>query len=88
MRVKLTFIEKDFRGNRLSMREEILQGESQKNLTRGHVARLIQRHHPELSFACKVTLSDAYEDPHRWHVKTFRVETNHWMYVYADPLAT
>jgi hypothetical protein len=41
MRVKLTLIERDFRGTELSRREEILQGESAKSATRNHVARLI-----------------------------------------------
>jgi len=49
MRVKLVWIEQDFRGNHLSTREELLEGESAKNLTRNHVARLIARHHPEPS---------------------------------------
>jgi hypothetical protein len=33
MRVKLVWIERDFRGKELSKREEILRGESAKNAT-------------------------------------------------------
>lgn len=51
MRVKLFWVERDFRGSELSKREEILHGESTKKPTRNLVARLIARHHPELQFA-------------------------------------
>ena len=56
MRVKIVWVERDFRGSELSGREEILQGESAKALTRNQVARLIARHHPELQFASRSCL--------------------------------
>ena len=48
MRVKLVWIERDFRGKELSKREEILHGESAKIPSRNHAARLIARPHPPL----------------------------------------
>lgn len=86
MRVKLVWIERDFRGNHLSQREEILEGESAKSLTRNHVARLIARQHPELGFAGQIMLIDASEAPYKWHVKAIKQDSNKWMYVCADPM--
>jgi hypothetical protein len=86
MRVKLTLIERDFRGTELSRREEILQGESAKSATRNHVARLIARSHRELQFASRVMLLDASEEGHKWYVRATQVNSNHWIYVYADPV--
>lgn len=86
MRVKLVWIEQDFRGNHLSQREELLEGESSKSLTRNHVARLIARHHPELGFAGRIMLIDASEKPYKWYVKAIKQDANKWMYVYADPM--
>lgn len=87
MRVKLVWIEEDFRGNYLSQREEFLEGESAKSLTRNHVARLIARHHPELQSAGRVMLIDASEEPYKWRiVKPIRRDSNRWVYVYAEPV--
>jgi len=86
MRVKLTFIERDVRGADLSSREEILHGESEKNPTRNHVARLIAAHHPELKSVTRVMLISATETGHKWYVKASQVTSNRWLYVYADPL--
>jgi hypothetical protein len=86
MRVKLTYIEKDFRGKELANREEVLQGESAKSLTRNHVARLIARHHPELASAGGMWLLDASETAHKWYIRATRLDTNRWLYVYADPI--
>ena len=87
MRVRLIFIETDFRGNNLSQREEIIEGESSKSVTRNHVASLIARHHPELKHAGGVWLLDSSETPHRWYVHTQKVAQNRWLNVYADPVA-
>ena len=84
MRVKLVWIEQDFRGNHLSTREELLEGESAKNLTRNHVARLIARHHPELQFAGGTILLDAFEEPYKWYVKAIKQESDRWEYVYPN----
>ena len=86
MRVKLTFIERDFRGTDSSSREEILRGESAKNPTRNHVARLIAAQHPELKSVTQVMLISATETGHKWYVKASRLTSNRWLYVYADPL--
>jgi hypothetical protein len=86
MRVKLIFIERDFSGKDLSTREEVLESESAKSLTRNHVARLIARHHPELRHAGGVWLLDASETNHRWYVQTEKLGSNKWLTVYADPL--
>jgi len=83
MRVKLVWIEQDFRGNHLSKREELLDGEAAENFTRNHVARLIARHHPELHSAGSIML-DALEDPYKWYVKAIQQESNRWVYVYAE----
>jgi hypothetical protein len=69
MRVRLVWIERDFQGKELSKREEILCGESAKNPTRTHIARLTPRHHPQLQFAGKVLLVNASEEGHKWYVK-------------------
>jgi hypothetical protein len=88
MRIKLTYIERDFRGKEFSRREEILEGESSKSATRNHVARLIVRHHPELQFAGRVSLIDSSEEGHRWYLRSTKVSENRWVEVYADPLGT
>jgi hypothetical protein len=87
MRVKLVWVERDFRGTELSRREEILNGESAKTPTRNQVARLIARHHPELQFAGRVMLLDASEEDYKWHVRANKMGSNCWSYVYADPIA-
>ena len=61
MRVKLIFVERDFRGKDLCTREEVLNCDSEKSLTRNHVAKLIARHHPELEHAGGLWLLDASE---------------------------
>ena len=86
MRVKLTFVERDFRGNDLATREECLQGESAKSLTRNHAAKLIARHHPELRSAGGVWLLDASETNHKWFIGAQKLGPNRWVYAYADPL--
>jgi hypothetical protein len=86
MRVKLVWVERDFRGSELSRREEILRGESTKSPTRNHVARLIARHHPELQFASRVMLGDASEEGYKWYVRANQMSSNRWVYIYAEPL--
>lgn len=86
MQVKLTFIERDFRGNDLTTREEFLKGESAKSLTRNHAAKLIARHHPELKSAGGLWLLDASETSHKWFIGAEKLGPNKWVYVYADPL--
>ena len=86
MQIRLVWIERDFRGKKLSEREEILHGESAKNPTRNHVARLIARHHPELQFADRIMLTNASEEGYKWYVKATKADSGHWVYVYADPV--
>jgi hypothetical protein len=86
MRIKLIFIERDARGNDLSTREEVLEDESAKSLTRNHVAKLIARHHPELRHAGGVWLLNAFETNYKWYVHTEKLGRNRWLTVYADPL--
>ena len=87
MRVKLIFVARDFRGKDLCTREEVLNGDSEKSLTRNHVAKLIARHHPELEHAGSLWLLDASETSNKWYVGTQRLGSNRWLTVYADPLA-
>ena len=68
------------------MREEVLQGESAKNLTRNQAAKLIGRHHPELRRVGRVWLLDASETVYEWYLGTEKLGPNKWLYVYADPL--
>jgi hypothetical protein len=77
MRVKLTYIERDFRGK---------EGESSKSTTRNHVARLILRHHAELQFAGQLFLIDSPEEGHKWYLRSRKVAQNRWIEVFADPL--
>lgn len=86
MRVRLVWVERDFRGSELSRREEVLHGESAKTPTRNQVARLMARHRPELQFASRVILVDASEEGYRWHVRANKMGSNCWSYVYAEPL--
>ena len=86
MRVKIIFVETDSRGNDLTTREEILEGESTKTPTRNHVAKLIARHHPELLHAGGVWLLNSSETNYKWYVRTDRLGPNKWLNVYADPL--
>jgi hypothetical protein len=86
VRVKLIFIERDRRGNELQVREEFLESDSTKSLTRNHVAKLIARHHPEMQHAGGVMLLDASETPYKWFVDATQLGTNRWLYVYAHPL--
>jgi hypothetical protein len=86
MQVKLVWIERDFRGKKISEREEILRGESAKSLTRNHVARLIARHHPELQFASRIMLVNASEEGYKWYVKATKTDSGNWIDVYANPV--
>ena len=86
MKVRLLWVQRDFRGNELNRREEILQGESTKSPTRNYVARLIARHHPELVSVDRVHLLDAHETDCKWYVRSYRVNSNCWETAYAEPL--
>jgi hypothetical protein len=85
MIVRLVCLERDFRGNVLSKREEYLHGDSEKNPTKNYVGRLIARFHPELVSVDKVHLLDSSETEYRWYVNSFKTGSNCWVTFYADP---
>jgi hypothetical protein len=48
MRVKLIFVDRDRMNRHKVIREEFLQGESKKPLTKNRVSKMVKRFHPEL----------------------------------------
>jgi hypothetical protein len=86
MKVRLIWVERDFRGDEVNEREELLKSESAKNPTRNQVAKLIARHHPEFMSVTRVDLLRSLESGFKWYVKSTRLGPNRWLTVYADPL--
>jgi hypothetical protein len=87
MRVRLVWIDRNFRREDISRREEILDGESVKNPNRAHISKLIARHYPNLTMAGGlVWLIDSDQPGFRWHVKSWQKDKNVWTEVYAEPL--
>jgi hypothetical protein len=86
LKIKLIWIEKDFRGNEVALSQEILHGESAKTPTRNQVAKLIARLHPELISVTRVSLLNSSETSHKWYVKSNQLGPNRWLTVYADPM--
>jgi hypothetical protein len=89
MKVRLVWIETNFRNEELSRREEILESESQKTPTRHYVSRLIARVHPELRTVDRVFLAESFRDDLRWRVGLVggtQLGPNRWLQVYADPV--
>lgn len=86
MLVKLLWIERDFRGQELSRRQETLKGESFKTPTRNQISRLIRRCHPELSSVDHVHLIDSDQDGYRWYVRSIQLHKNRWVTIYAEPI--
>lgn len=86
MRVRLTWIERDFRGVELTRREETLSGESTKTPTRNYAAKLIARYHPELMSAGRVHLINAEDTGFRWYITSVQLDSNRWVTAYAEPL--
>jgi hypothetical protein len=87
MTIRLIWVEQDRRGKVLGQREELICGDSIKRMTRSHVATLINRYHPELQFAGRMTLFDASETPYKWFLRADQLDSNRWVYVYADTVA-
>jgi hypothetical protein len=86
MKIRLIWVEKDFRGNELNKREEILCGESAKSPTRNQVAKLIARFHPELISVTRVNLLKSHESGYKWYIKSSQLDMNCWVTIYADPM--
>ncbi len=86
MTVKLIWIEHDAHHKPISIREEILHGETGKSLTKGRVSKLIGRMHPELRCAGGVMLVDASEHNYKWYLFGRKLAPNKWLSVYADPV--
>jgi hypothetical protein len=86
MKVRLVWIESNFRGEELNRREEVLDGESEKSPTGNHIARLIARRHPELRSVNRVYLMKSHRPDLRWRVRETKLAPNRWVTVYADPV--
>lgn len=82
MRLKLTFVEANRRNEQKILREEVLEGESDKQITKDRAKRLIQRFHPEF----RVMMITASEFRADWLVHCEEVGSNAWLYVYASKL--
>lgn len=84
MKLKLTYVEEDFRGKQHVIREEFLEGESTKPITKGRAAKLINRVHPEYW----PLLVDASDFPAEWLVHVEQKDSNCWLYVYASRVSS
>ena len=82
VKLRLTWIEVDQHERILSQREEILEGESQRSVTKGNARKLISRTYPDK----RVSMIDASRPPHKWCAVIEMVTPNRWLYIYADPL--
>jgi len=87
MTIRLTWVERDVRGNEIASREELTHSESAKTPTRNQVAKLVARFHPELASAARVHLLDSSESGRKWYIKSTQLSSNRWVTVYADPLS-
>lgn len=86
MRVKLIFVDKDGINRRKAIREEFLQGESKKPLTKNRVLKLVKRFHPELRIFGVIDVSRFEETSDLnvdWLVHIEQLGHNLWRSVYA-----
>lgn len=86
MKVRLVWIETNFRNEELSRREELLEGESQKKPTGNSVVRLIARYHPELRSVDRVHLLESHRPDLRWYIRSNQLSPNCWESIYAEPV--
>jgi hypothetical protein len=86
MRVKLIFVDRDRMNRHKVIREEFLQGESEKPLTKNRVLKMVKRFHPELRTSGVIDVSRFEETSDLnvdWLVHVEQLESNLWRYVYA-----
>jgi hypothetical protein len=81
MKLKLTYVEGDYRNQLKVVGEEILEGESEKPITKGRALKMIQRFHPEFK---TLFVSEAFDFPAEWRVHSKQLGPNRWLYVYAS----
>lgn len=77
VKLRLTWIEVDRHERILSQREEILEGESPRSVTKGNARRLISRTYP----GKRVSMIDAFRPPHKWCAVIEMVTPNRWRYI-------
>jgi hypothetical protein len=86
MKVKLVFVDSDRMNRRKVIREEFLQGESEKPLTKNRVLKMVKRFHPELRTSGVIDVSRFEETSDLnvdWLVHIEQLGPNLWRYVYA-----
>lgn len=86
MKLKLIFVDSDTMNRRKVVGEELLQGESEKPLTKTRVLKMVKRFHPELRISGVIDVS-RYEETRDlnvdWLVHIKQLGANLWRYVYA-----
>ena len=86
MKLKLIFVDRDHMNRRKVIHEELLQGESEKPLTKNRVLKMVKRFHPELRISGVIDVSHFQEDSDPnvdWLVHVEQLGANLWRYVYA-----
>jgi hypothetical protein len=86
MKLKLVFVDSDRMNRRKVIREELLQGESEKPVTKNRVLKMVKRFHPEFRHPIVIDVSHYQEDSDldvEWLVHTEQLGDNLWHYVYA-----
>ncbi|HET9365926.1 MAG TPA: hypothetical protein VFP71_13030 [Candidatus Angelobacter sp.] len=81
MKLKLTFVEGDSRNQLKVIGEEILEGDSEKPLTKSRALKMIKRFHSEFETSVIIKAS---EFPADWLVHWKQLGPNRWLYVYAS----
>jgi hypothetical protein len=84
VKLKLTYVESDFRGTQRVIGEELLDGESDKPMTKGRAKKLVHRFHPDF----RAFMIDASDFPAEWVVHTERKSPNLWVNVYASRVSS
>ena len=86
MKLKLIFVDSDRMNRRKVIREEFLQGESEKPLTKSRVLKMVKRFHPELKVSGVIDVSRFEESSDLnvdWLIHVEQLGSNLWRYVYA-----
>jgi hypothetical protein len=86
MKLKLIFVDRDRMNCRKMVREEFLEGESEKPLTKNRVLKMVKRFHPEFTLTGVIDVSRFQEASHldgEWLVHIEQLGSNLWRYVYA-----
>jgi hypothetical protein len=82
MKLRLTWVEVNRRDEIVTQRDEVIEGESQRTLTKASARRLILQHYPDM----RVLMGDSFRPPHKWSAASWQVRPEKWAYVYADPI--